>query len=188
MKRRYMVRLANNGYIAEDARVLLSRVSELGVFNDVMDARVASKHVEFDVIMDKPIEHSDALGILDSSIGKVIGYNEIIERDISDKERLKHAKELFNGERYWEAHEMLEGLWKKSKGEEKDILQGLILVCAAFVHAQRAEYNIALSILRRALIKFEGKSVKTIDGIDIVKVIDHVNTMLNSNRIIRFSI
>ncbi len=183
-----MVRLANNGYTTEDAKFLLSKVSELGVFDDVRDARVASKHVEFDVSMDKPIECSNVLDILNSRIGKVIGYTEIREIYIEDKERLKHAKELFNAERYWEAHEMLEGLWKKSSGEEKDILQGLILVCAAFVHAQKAEYDIALSILRRALIKFNGKSIKTIDGIDIVKVIENVNIILNSNRITRFSI
>ncbi len=184
---RYMVRFANNGYSVYDAKMLLDKVTALGIFDEVRDARVASKHVEYDVSMNKPID-SNVLDILNAKIGAVVGYTEIIERDMGDEERLEHARILFNEERYWEAHEMLENVWKKSKGEEKDILQGLILVCAAFVHAQKAEYSIALSILKRALAKLEGKSIKSIHGIDVVKVIEHINLMLDTDKIVRFTI
>jgi len=183
---RYMIRLDNRGYVPENAKRLLARVRELGVFDDVRDVRVASKHIELDVSTALPIEVI-RLDIL-HSIGRVIGYTEIIDRELSKEERLRLGRELFNEERYWEAHEVLEGIWRHSNGVEKDLIQGLILVCAAFVHVQKAEYDIALSILRRALAKIEGNDIKAINGIDVVNIIDHINGMLSSNKIVRFFI
>jgi hypothetical protein len=58
---------------------------------------------------------------------------------------------LFNSERFWEAHEVLESVWRVAEGDEKKLLQGLILLCAAFVHGQKGEEEVALGILRRAL-------------------------------------
>jgi len=61
------------------------------------------------------------------------------------------ARELFNAERYWECHEVLEGIWRTKQGEEKHLLQGIILVCAAFVHHQKGEEAVALGVLGRAI-------------------------------------
>jgi len=68
---------------------------------------------------------------------------------LTDEEILSKARRLFNAERYWECHEVLEGLWRQEQGEEKQMLQGMILVCAAYVHHQKGEEGVALSVLRR---------------------------------------
>lgn len=68
-----------------------------------------------------------------------------------EEELFAEAREYFNSERYWECHEVLEGVWRLKHGEEKSLLQGIILVCAAFVHHQKGEESVALSILGRAL-------------------------------------
>ncbi len=68
----------------------------------------------------------------------------------SDAAVFSEALDLFNHERYWESHEALEGLWRVKTGDEKRFLQGLILVCAAFVHNQKGEKTVAMSVLRRA--------------------------------------
>jgi len=68
---------------------------------------------------------------------------------LPDDEIVSNAKGLFNAERYWECHEALEGLWRQKQGDEKRVLQGLILVCAAYVHHQKGENGVALSVLRR---------------------------------------
>ena len=60
---------------------------------------------------------------------------------------------LFNEERFWEVHEVVEGEWKKAEGEEKEILQGIILYAAAYVHHQKNEKETALRMLRRAVEK-----------------------------------
>jgi uncharacterized protein len=57
---------------------------------------------------------------------------------------------LFNQERYWEAHEVLEEIWHPATGVDRDVIQGLILTAAAFVHYQKNENDICLSILGRA--------------------------------------
>jgi uncharacterized protein len=68
----------------------------------------------------------------------------------TEGELFAEAKELFNSERYWECHEVLEGIWRQKHGDEKRFLQGIILVCAAYVHHQKGEQSVALSVLRRA--------------------------------------
>ena len=69
----------------------------------------------------------------------------------AEPELFDEARRLFNGERYWECHEVLEGLWRTKQGEEKSLLQGIILICTAFVHHQKGEEEIAIGVLARAI-------------------------------------
>ena len=68
---------------------------------------------------------------------------------------IDEARRLFNARLYWHVHEVLEELWKRREGREKDLLQGLILVAAALVHAQKKEMQAVWSMLARALPKLE---------------------------------
>ncbi len=44
---------------------------------------------------------------------------------------------LFNGSRYWHAHEAWETLWRAAPDEERDFYQGLIQIAAGLLHLQR---------------------------------------------------
>lgn len=68
----------------------------------------------------------------------------------SEEESFSEGRAYFNSERYWECHEVLEGVWRNKGGEEKRFLQGVILVCAAFVHHQKGEDKVGLAVLDRA--------------------------------------
>jgi uncharacterized protein len=68
----------------------------------------------------------------------------------TEEELFAEARELFNSERYWECHEVLEGIWRQKHVGEKRFLQGVILVCAAYVHHQKGEQSVALGVLKRA--------------------------------------
>jgi len=72
---------------------------------------------------------------------------------LSDEEIIEEARGYFDSERFWECHESLEGLWRIKTGEEKQFLQGLILLCAAFVHHQKGEEDVAFGVLGRAIPK-----------------------------------
>lgn len=87
----------------------------------------------------------------------------------SDEENIKEAVGYFDAERYWECHETLEGLWRVKAGDEKSFLQGLILLCAAYVHHQKGEDTVALSVLGRAIPKLEypERSYRGLDAIGI---------------------
>ena len=47
----------------------------------------------------------------------------------------------------------LESVWNQSKGQERDLVGGIILVCAGLVHYQKNEEDICISILGRAFKK-----------------------------------
>ena len=68
---------------------------------------------------------------------------------LSTQETVDEARSLFNHERFWEGHEVLESLWRVSTGAEKSLVQGIILVCAAYVHVQKDEEEVALGVASR---------------------------------------
>jgi uncharacterized protein len=44
---------------------------------------------------------------------------------------------LFNGARYWHAHEAWETLWRAADEKDRDFYQGLIQIAAGLLHLQR---------------------------------------------------
>ena len=58
--------------------------------------------------------------------------------DPAEAERLfREGVALFNGARYWHAHEVWETLWRAAPDEERDFYQGLIKFAAGFLHLGR---------------------------------------------------
>ena len=103
----------------------------------------------------------------------------------SDAEALSEARSLFNGERYWECHEVLEGVWRTKEGVEKSLLQGMILVCAAFVHLQKGEKGIALGVLERASKQLDYPS-KEYGGIEVGRLREEVASILQTRSFSNF--
>ena len=99
----------------------------------------------------------------------------------SRPDQVAEARGCFNSERYWEAHEVLEGIWRNIGGEEKLLVQGLILLCAALVHHQKGEDQVALGVLRRAS-KQLSYSQATYYGIDIGKTAREAEDMIESKQ------
>jgi uncharacterized protein len=58
---------------------------------------------------------------------------------------------LFNGVRYWHAHEAWETLWRAAPDEERDFYQGLIQVAAGLLHLQRRNMRGARNKLAEGL-------------------------------------
>jgi len=102
-------------------------------------------------------------------------------------EVVHEAREYFNAERYWESHEALEAVWRDVSGEEKRYVQGLILVCAAFVHHQKREHDVALSVLGRASKQLDYAG-RTYQGIDTRLLRKNVNAVLETGSFRNFRI
>jgi uncharacterized protein len=62
---------------------------------------------------------------------------------------------LFNRGEYFACHEIWEDLWKRSAGNDRTVLQGLIQSAAALLHAQRGNRAGALSLYRKAAANLE---------------------------------
>lgn len=58
---------------------------------------------------------------------------------------------LFNGARYWHAHEAWETIWRAAPEEERDFYQGLIQVAAGLIHLERRNARGAINKLSEGL-------------------------------------
>ena len=68
-------------------------------------------------------------------------------------ELLHRGVALFNGLRYWHAHEAWETLWRAADEEDRDFYQGLIMVAAGLLHLQRRNARGARNKLAEGLAK-----------------------------------
>lgn len=176
-----MVHLENPGHAPQDAHAILAKSRELtsDMTRVIRDVRVASSHVELDISVDgaaigKVIE---CLG----SVGPKIRARRITESETTTDDAIRFGVECFNSERFWEAHESLEGVWLNCpRGTvERDMIQGMILVAAALVHHQKDEGAIALSIFGRASQKLQNAPDECYD-IDIGAIRTKVDSMIAS--------
>jgi uncharacterized protein len=188
LMKRYMLHLHNTmPYTPKDVTSLLHRAREL-VESEVTirDARVSKKYIEFDTSVPHDMDVKTIVTKLET-IAPLASYDEVTEYHMEKEMALKRAVELFNDEKYWQAHEGLEYIWKNAKGIEKQILNGIILVAAAFVHDEKDEQDVCISILQRARKKFDRASGNYY-GIDINGIADMISKIINTGKVDRFTI
>lgn len=184
---RYMVHLKNSTYGPKDASKLLSwarRLSE-GTEAIIRDTRVSNKYLEFDVSIKK--ELVDSLLQKLAQINPLDHARHIAEEEISREDSIAMGKQYFNSERFWEAHEALEAVWKNAEKREKRLWQGIILAAAAFVHHQKDEDSICFSIMGRALEKLSGWQGTT-HGINTDEIKTTINDILQTKTVYTFKI
>lgn len=80
------------------------------------------------------------------------GRTPALERAEHDR-LFQRAVALFNGVRYWHAHEAWETLWRAAPDDDRDFYQGLIQVAAGLLHLQRRNMRGARNKLREGLAK-----------------------------------
>ena len=190
MKKRYLVYLDNkNNYLPTNSgSVLYSLRMLLQNYNHavVRDIRISSYFIEIDVsTQDNTSLSADDLNFFEpiNILGSLIHLEELNEVTdfISPEDAVMSAVFLFNMERYWKSHEVLESVWKNSKGQTKNLLNGLILVDAAYVHLQKGENTIFFSILNRSLEKFKDYSEYFYD-INMEILLKDINKMIQTEK------
>lgn len=186
---RYMVYLDNPQFEPADANLILKKSRELTNSLDIIirDCRIASDFIELDLSIEKK-ENIDKVFNLLKKISSIKEIIEVKERHLSKEESIDRAVVLFNDEKYWWSHEALEMVWKEASGHEKQLLNGLILICAALVHFQKNENNICFSILERSMIKFLNVKDSNYYGINIDKIKILIRQILKNKKILKFRI
>jgi hypothetical protein len=168
MHRRFLVYLDNKHkklYPKDCKEVLNLLRSAFSKYSDIeiRDVRISSYFFEVDISIFDPFNIENQNQLPDDILSvftfmrPVLYWDHLIENKsyIQKESVLDNAIFLFNIERFWKSHEVLEGLWKESLGDEKKILNGLILIDAAFVHYQKNEIAVFVSIIKRSLEKFK---------------------------------
>lgn len=153
---RYLVRLANTrtntpsdvGKLQGEIRTVLGSHEKIG------NLRVSTSAIEFDLFADQTDLEQTKIQ-LESNFSRILTLRPIDNHAStrSEDETIHEGVRLFNEERFWEAHEVLEEIWHPAKGVDRNVIQGLILAAAAFVHYQKNEADVCISILGRALEK-----------------------------------
>ncbi|WP_243678815.1 DUF309 domain-containing protein [Vulcanisaeta distributa] len=111
----------------------------------IINIRVASSHLEIDLNVDTG-DYARTIENLGFEIKNAINIDLEEDEEYNEECAIKRYIELFNEERFWEAHEVLEKIWRKNRDEG---IQGLIILAASLVKIQ--ENN--LDAFKRLIIK-----------------------------------
>jgi len=184
---RFMIHLQNINHSPKDAHEILLKSRTISDKMDVTirDCRISSKYIELDVsipeiFLEKLIEKFVSIGELDHA-------RHIVDERITKEKLIEDGKFYFNNERFWECHEAFEDVWKQTSGDEKELVNGLILVAAGLVHYQKDENSVCISIFNRALKLLKGKS-GLYNEINIDSVKSNVVNMIEKNKISIFTL
>ncbi len=165
----------------KDIRRVQGNIREtLGSSEKIGNLRISSSAIEFDLFAEETdLEKSKR--ILENKISTVLTLKLLDGRPsgLTGGEILRKGVALFNEERFWEAHEILEEIWHPAKGVERDVIQGMILTAAALVHLQKDEKSVCASILERALDKLGSQT--EYKGIDIQRLKSSIKDAITNN-------
>ncbi|WP_066795854.1 DUF309 domain-containing protein [Caldivirga sp. MU80] len=152
---RVLIYLSNTrGYEPKDRVNLMKQLRSMGI--RVINVRVATRHLEVDASTDNVDEAAHTLGLL---IGPVLEVVNLTMEHRYDNPFRAYV-DLFNGERFWEAHEALEPIWRVGRDVN---VQGLIVAAAAFVKLQEGYIEPFLRLANRALSMLTASAVDCID-------------------------
>ena len=183
-----MLHLKNNSdYNRKMANTILLQSRDLayGMNLILRDCRISKKYVELDTSV--PEAFLDDLVKKLSIIAPLDHAKHVIEETFEKTDAISQGRSYFNDERFWECHEVLEGVWKSIDGDEKKLVNGLILIAAGLVHYQKDEDETCISIFNRALEKLQYSSGMYYK-IDVDRVKSLVLDMIKTKKISTFAI
>ena len=183
-----MLHLKNNSnYDRKMANSILLKSRDLayGMNLILRDCRISKKYVELDTSI--PDAFLDELIDRLSTIAPLDHAKHVIEETFEKNDAISQGISYFNDQRFWECHEVLEGVWKSIDGEEKRLVNGLILVAAALVHYQKDEDEVCISIFNRALEKLQNSSGMYYE-ISVDRIKSLVSDMIKTKKISTFEI
>lgn len=88
--------------------------------------------------------------------------------DLTPEEGLKEAQRLLDAGLPFQAHEVLEAVWKAAPEAERDLWQGLAQLAVGLTHALRGNTTGAATLLRRGAGRICGFADAPPYGIDVV--------------------
>ena len=167
---RTLIGIKNSGECANFRNIkgVILRYTTYGCELDVFD----------NSILNEILKNLEELSIVFSSSDEQLDR---IKRNFDDKSLINYAFALFNQERYWEYHEILEKIWRKYDGNTKELIQCLIHVGVSMVKVQLKQTETANTIYYRTLKKM--KSLLSKDEFQIFPQKFHYPIRLDDNQV-----
>ena len=101
--------------------------------------------------------------------------------DISSKEfksSLNYALDLFNSQKWYEAHDAFEDIWNELDGDERQIIQGILQVSVSQFHLSKGNLNGAIILLGEGLGRIKKRTYIDL-GVDLISFCKSLETLLN---------
>ena len=102
--------------------------------------------------------------------------DDITSKDFHDS--LDEALDLFNNQKWYEAHDAFEDIWNGLCGDERQIIQGVLQVSVSQFHLSKGNLNGAMILLGEGLGRI--KSRVSVDlGIDLYSFCKSLEVLLD---------
>ena len=83
----------------------------------------------------------------------------------------------FNRREFFACHETLEGLWKRERGEIRDLYQGILQVAVGLYHLERGNHRGALYSLRHGTVRLRHFAPHC-QGIDVGRLAEEADRIV----------
>ena len=94
------------------------------------------------------------------------------------KESLQEAIDLFNNQKWYEAHDAFEDLWNDLVGDERQIVQGILQVSVSQFHLNKGNLNGAMILLGEGLGRIKNRESEDLE-IDLRLLCNKLESLLN---------
>ncbi len=96
----------------------------------------------------------------------------------SFQDSLQDAIDLFNNQKWYEAHDAFEDLWNDLVGDERQIIQGILQVSVSQFHLNKGNINGAMILLGEGLGRIRTRVSDDL-GIDLFSLCRNLESLLD---------
>ena len=93
------------------------------------------------------------------------------------KDSLEEAIDLFNNQKWYEAHDAFEDIWNDLVGDERQIVQGILQVSVSQFHLNKGNLNGAMILLGEGLGRIKNKVSEDLE-IDLILFCNGLESLL----------
>ena len=94
------------------------------------------------------------------------------------KDSLEEAIDLFNNQKWYEAHDAFEDIWNDLVGDERQIVQGILQVSVSQFHLNKGNLNGAMILLGEGLGRIRNKVSEDLE-IDLISLCISLESLLD---------
>ena len=94
------------------------------------------------------------------------------------KDSLQGAIDLFNNQKWYEAHDAFEDIWNDLVGDERQIVQGILQVSVSQFHLNKGNLNGAMILLGEGLGRIKNRVSEDL-GIDLLLLCINLESLLS---------
>jgi uncharacterized protein len=96
---------------------------------------------------------------------------------LSPDDAVRQAQQLIDNGYPFHAHEVLEGVWKATSGEHRELWQGLAQLAVGLTHVQRGNPKGAATLLRRGADRIDPYAAESPHGLNVTGLASHARSL-----------